>query len=58
MMTGQILAGNDPALAVRYQLVIMFLIAATTSIGTLGVVLLAWRRLFDKDHRLRLDRLT
>jgi putative ABC transport system permease protein len=57
MMTGQILAGNDPALAVRYQLVIIFLIAATTSVGTLGVVLLAWRRLFDADHRLRLDRL-
>jgi putative ABC transport system permease protein len=57
MMTGQILAGNDPALAVRYQIVITFLIAATTSLGTLGVVLLAWRRLFDSEHRLRLDRL-
>lgn len=57
MMTGQILAGNDPALAVRYQIVITFLVSATTALGTLGVVLLAWRRLFDAEHRLRLDRL-
>lgn len=57
MMTGQILAGNTPALAVRYQIVIMFLIAATVAGGSLGVVMIAYRRLFDRAHRLRLDRL-
>ncbi len=57
MMTGQILAGAEPHDAVRYQLVIMFMIASATALGGLGVTLLAFRRLFDARHRLRLDRL-
>lgn len=57
MMTGQILAGADPADAVRYQIVIMFLIASATALGTLGAVLFAFRALLDPEHRLRLDRL-
>lgn len=52
MMTGQILAGAAPMDAVRYQMVIMFMIAACTALATLGVVLLAWHTLFSKDHRL------
>ncbi len=52
MMTGQILAGAAPMDAVRYQMVIMFMIAACTALATLGVVLLAWRILFSKNHRL------
>lgn len=57
MMTGQILAGADPSDAVRYQIVIMFMIAAATALGGLAVTLLAFRTLFDAEHRLRLDRL-
>jgi putative ABC transport system permease protein len=57
MMTGQILAGAEPHDAVRYQIVVMFMIAAATALGSLGVVLLAFRTLFDGEHRLRLDRL-
>lgn len=52
MMTGQILAGADPADAVKYQILILFMIAASTALGTLGAVLLGWRRLFDNRHRL------
>ena len=33
MMTGQILGGTQPALAARYQAVIMFLVMASTSTG-------------------------
>ncbi len=51
MMTGQLLAGVDPLQAVMYQIVIMFLIAAGTSLGTVGVVLLGYRRLFSRDHQ-------
>lgn len=58
MMTGQILAGAAPADAVRYQIVIMFMIASATALGGAGVTLLAFRRLFDARHRLRIDRLT
>jgi putative ABC transport system permease protein len=50
MMTGQVLAGQSPLQAVRYQIVIMFLIAAASSLGTVGAVLLSFRRLFSADH--------
>ncbi|MEO7200401.1 MAG: iron export ABC transporter permease subunit FetB [Dokdonella sp.] len=52
MMTGQLLAGAAPADAVRYQIVIMFMIAAATALGTLGVILLAFRRLLNDQHQL------
>ena len=58
MMTGQILAGVSPMDAVRYQMVIMFMIAACTALATLGVVLLAYRMLFHADHRLLSSRIT
>lgn len=52
MMTGQLLSGTDPSSAVKYQIVIMFLIASATALGTVGVVLLCFRRLFTKCHQL------
>jgi len=57
MMTGQILAGSPPALAVKYQILIMFTIAAGTGFGTFAAVSVCARRLFDGRERLRLDRL-
>lgn len=57
MMTGQILAGASPMLAVRYQIVIMFMIASATAFGTLGVILLAFRSLFNARHQLGVERL-
>ena len=51
MMTGQLLAGVAPVHAVMYQIVIMFLIAVGTSVGTVSVVLLGYRRLFNADHQ-------
>ena len=57
MMTGQILAGAPPLEAVKYQILIMFMIAAGTGFGTLGAVWLGSRRLFDERERLRLDRI-
>lgn len=53
MMTGQILAGSDPALAARYQILIMFLIAGATAAGTTLAVLVSLRLGFDDAHRLR-----
>lgn len=58
MMTGQILAGADPVDAVKYQLLIMFLIAGGTGIGLTAAVMGGARLLSDDRHRLRLDRLT
>ena len=57
MMTGQILAGAPPLEAVKYQILIMFMIASGTGFGTLGAVWLGARRLFDERERLRLDRI-
>lgn len=57
MMTGQILSGTPPVEAVKYQILIMFLIAGGTGFGTLFAVSMGARRLFDSRHRLRLDRL-
>jgi putative ABC transport system permease protein len=51
MMTGQILAGASPVQAVKYQIVIMFLIASATALGTVSAVLLSYRRLFNQDHQ-------
>jgi len=52
MMTGQILAGADPLLAVKYQIVVMFMIAAATSLGCILMVLLIYKRLFNEKHQL------
>ena len=57
MMTGQILAGTPPVEAVKYQILIMLLIAVGTGFGTLLAVWVGTRRLFDERERLRLDRL-
>ncbi len=57
MMTGQILSGVDPAVAVKYQILIMFLIAGATALGVLLAVQLGIYRLTDNRQRLRLDRL-
>ncbi|OOZ42930.1 ABC transporter permease, partial [Solemya elarraichensis gill symbiont] len=58
MMTGQILAGVEPLEAAKYQLLIMYLIAGGTGLGSLAAIWIASERLFDERHRLRLDRLT
>ena len=57
MMTGQILAGVDPQEAVKYQLLIMFLIGGATGLGVIGAVFASAWRLTDHRQRLRLDRL-
>ena len=57
MMTGQILGGSPPMEAVKYQILIMFLIAGGTGFGTSLAIWLGSRRLFDERDRLRLERL-
>jgi putative ABC transport system permease protein len=45
MMTGQILAGQSPLLAVRYQIVVVFMLAGATAM-TATMVVLWYRRTF------------
>ncbi|HUG19723.1 MAG TPA: iron export ABC transporter permease subunit FetB [Planctomycetaceae bacterium] len=55
MMTGQILSGTAPLEAVKYQIVIMFVIAAGTALGTIVAVMLSYRRLFNRSHQFLFD---
>lgn len=57
MMTGQVLGGVTPMEAMKYQILIFFLIAGGTGLGAATAVLGATYRLTDHRHRLRLDRL-
>ena len=57
MMTGQILAGASPIDAVKYQILIMFLITAGTGFGVVTVLWFISHRLFDERDRLRFDQL-
>jgi len=50
-MTGQLLAGADPLTAVKYQIVIMFLLASGTGLATTGTILLSFRYLFTPSHQ-------
>ena len=58
IMTGQILAGLDPVEAVKYQLLLMFLLAGANGIAAVGAAYFAAARLTDGRERLRVDRLT
>jgi putative ABC transport system permease protein len=53
MMTGQILAGASPLTAIRYQIVVVFMMAVATALGSLLFVRLAVARYFTPAHQLR-----
>jgi putative ABC transport system permease protein len=56
-MTGQILGGSPPLEAVKYQILILFLIATGTGFGVIVSIWLTNRNLFDKRYRLCLEKL-
>jgi len=53
MMTGQILAGASPLTAIRYQIVVVFMLAVATAVGSLLFVRLAVRSYLTPAHQLR-----
>jgi putative ABC transport system permease protein len=55
MMTGQILAGQDPSQAVRYQIVIQYMLLFAAFATSLLIVRLIRRRYFTRNHQLRWD---
>jgi putative ABC transport system permease protein len=57
MMTGQILAGAHPLGAVKYQIVVMFMLAGAVSFGAMLVALLTFRALFNEQHQLMRHRI-
>jgi putative ABC transport system permease protein len=52
MMTGQILSGTAPGEAVRYQIVVMLMLVASTTIGATLVTYVVRRRCFTRAHQL------
>ncbi len=55
MMTGQIMGGSPPGIAIKYQIVIILAITAAAEISTLLSVLFSLRRGFDDYGFLRSD---
>jgi len=55
MMTGQILAGASPMLAVRYQIVVAFMLTGATAMTSVLVVLAYRRKFFSKGCQLTLE---
>jgi len=53
MMTGQILAGSSPLVAVRYQIVVVCMQAVATAIGSLLLIRLLADRYLTPAHQLR-----
>jgi putative ABC transport system permease protein len=53
MMTGQILAGVSPLTAVRYQIVVMFMLASAVAVTAAGVALWHRRTFFTPALQLR-----
>ncbi|MFD6162018.1 ABC transporter permease [Nocardia sp. NPDC060256] len=51
-MTGLILAGVDPLTAIRYQIVVMYMLLAATALAALTAARVAERALFDDAQRL------
>ncbi|NGO12681.1 iron export ABC transporter permease subunit FetB [Streptomyces sp. HC44] len=52
-MTGLILAGVDPLTAIRYQIVVMYMLLTASALAVLTAARLTERVLFDDAHRLR-----
>ncbi|MBW4056699.1 MAG: iron export ABC transporter permease subunit FetB [Proteobacteria bacterium] len=53
MMTGQILSGTAPAVAVRYQIAIMCAITGAVAITAYLILLQGYRKYFTAAHQLR-----
>ncbi len=53
MMTGQIIAGQAPTEAVRYQIVVLYMITAAVTMASLAAALWSYRQFFTKAHQLR-----
>ena len=52
MMTGQILSGTEPIIAVRYQIAIMCAITGAVAITSFLILLMGYRRYFTAAHQL------
>ena len=54
MMSGQILAGIDPMIAIRYQIVVMLMLVGATALSSVTIMLLIRKRCFGSGEELLL----
>lgn len=52
MMTGQIIAGQAPTEAVRYQIVVLYMITAAVTAASVAAALWSYRGFFTSEHQL------
>ena len=57
MMTGAILGGSSVEQAARLQMVIMFMISASTALASIVTTIFALSVVVDVDHRIRMDKI-
>lgn len=57
MMSGQMMAGVDPRLAVQYQIAALFLISVSTLVGTIMALFLGYWTVFNSHHQLLFQKL-
>ncbi|MBD3288624.1 iron export ABC transporter permease subunit FetB, partial [candidate division KSB1 bacterium] len=55
LMTGQIIGGVAPEQSVRYQVTIMYMLAASVTISCITILYLLYRRLFTNEEQLRTE---
>lgn len=56
MMSGLIFAGVDPVYAIKYQIMVVFMLLSATSLGSVCSCYIAYHRFFSDDLQL-IDRL-
>jgi putative ABC transport system permease protein len=54
MMTGQILAGTDPLIAIKYQIVIMLLLVGSTALSSIFALHIVRRLSFTTNQQLKI----
>lgn len=52
MMSGLIFAGLDPVHAIKYQIMVTFMLLSTTSLGSIIAGYTAYKNYFNQDHQL------
>lgn len=53
MMTGLILAGSSPLVAVKFQIMVTFMILSSSSISTIMATYLSYKKFFNKRKQLK-----
>ena len=53
MMTGLILAGSSPVVAVKFQIMVTFMILSSSSIATIIATYLSYKKFFNDRMQLK-----